>query len=113
MEREELIERLTSEEIGGSRWQRAGMDRVYFNGLGRWFGLEADYYKSGHIASAKLDGEEISNSKARKILDRVGYGKLWYDCATGKWNSRGLELEDHRRIVANILRAVENLQEVA
>ncbi len=110
---EELIQRLTSEEIGGCRWRKGGLDRIYFNGLGHWYGLEAEYYKSGHVAWARLNGEPISNSKARKILDRVGYARLWFDCTTGRWASRGLELEDHRTIVDNILRAVESLQEGA
>ena len=76
--------------VGGSRWQKNGMDRVYFNNLYTWYGLEMEYYNTGNICNAKLDGEKISNSQAKRLESEIGFGKLWFDVPTGKWMARDL-----------------------
>lgn len=57
-------------------WKRNNEDvRVYVNCWEEAIGLEVDYYNSGNIKRATLDGEKISNSAARRILS----GKVWFD----------------------------------
>ena len=70
--------------VGGSRWTKAGKDRVYFNSWRTFIDLELSYYNSGNIASATLKGEHISNSKAAKLLG--GIEKVWYDVSDGKFH---------------------------
>lgn len=66
---EELIKAL--EAKGFKRWQKNGMDRMYINGGA--LGLVCWYYKSGNIQAAELDGEKISNSKARVLKNAKTY----------------------------------------
>ena len=79
------------EAIGGNRWQKGDLDRVYFNDLADLYGLDYTTYKTGNIMSASLGGEKISNSKASKILSSLNFGKLWYDCHTNEFHHRGLD----------------------
>lgn len=95
--------------VGGSRWQKNGMDRIYFNNLYGWYGLEMETYKTGNISSASLDGEKISNSQAKKLESEIGFGKLWFDVPTGKWMARelnGREAKMIERIEANVAELV-------
>lgn len=69
---------LTTEQItvlesaGFKRWTKAGKDRLYANGkVAKTFGLEVDYYNSGSIRYAELDGDKISNAEAGRILTSV------------------------------------------
>jgi hypothetical protein len=76
-------------EIGGCPWKAAdGTQRVYFNDLPDLFGLELVYYKSGNIKSAKLDGDRISNTTARRICGDLATLKLWVDPADGTTHVR-------------------------
>jgi hypothetical protein len=95
------------EAVGGSRWQKNGMDRVYFNDLARWYGLEVELYNSGNVRSARLRGEPISNSEARRIMSRFLNAKLWWDVQSGRWEARGLDDADRDYIVSAILAEVE------
>ena len=78
------VETMTA--IGGNRWQRSDMDRVYFNNWADLAGLEVGYYKSGNISSASYKGEGISNSQAYKLLGCID--KVWFDAADGKLHVR-------------------------
>ncbi len=85
--------------IGGSRWVKNGMDRVYINDWARFIGLETSHYNTGNIASAKLDGERISNSEAGRLLGMVD--KVYFDAADGqvhiKWGwgqARSMDRDD-------------------
>ena len=63
---------------GGKPWTSAtGAVRVYFNDLADLFGLGLSFYGTGNINSASLDGLEISNSYAKKILADLGALKVW------------------------------------
>ncbi|MGW3072384.1 hypothetical protein [Kitasatospora sp. NPDC001132] len=76
---------LTAEMIvalGGRRWQKNGMDRVYLNNWSEFTGLDVSYYGTGNISSATWHGEHISNSQARLILGSLT--KVWFDSADGK-----------------------------
>ncbi len=64
---------------GGNRWQKNGMDRIYFNNIAERAGISANRYKSGNISSASLSGKGISNSKAREIISTLESGKVFYD----------------------------------
>ena len=55
------------EKKGFSRWTKGNMDRLYFS-LEKSGALELDYYKSGNLRSADLEGERISNAEACRLL---------------------------------------------
>ena len=72
-----MYDRLSDKEIayleakGFRRWTKAGMDRLYVPATK--LGLEIRRYKSGNIASATFNGEPISNSDARRLMDAKTY----------------------------------------
>ena len=72
------------EAAGGNLWEKGAMRRVYFNNLPALIGLELDKYKSGSIASAKLNGETVSNAEAGRIIE--GLGKVWFDMNDGEFH---------------------------
>ncbi|WP_289932849.1 hypothetical protein [Lactobacillus delbrueckii] len=55
------------EKKGFNRWTKGDMDRLYFS-LEKAGALEVDYYKSGNLRSAYLNGERISNAEACRLL---------------------------------------------
>ena len=55
------------EKKGFNRWTKGDMDRLYFN-IEKSGDLGLDYYKSGNLRSADLDGERISNAEACRLL---------------------------------------------
>lgn len=72
--------------IGGSRWQRNGMDHVYFNDWAELASIETTRYGTGNISSAAYQGEGVSNSQGYKLLGSID--KLYYDANTGKIHCR-------------------------
>ncbi|MFD5940240.1 hypothetical protein [Streptomyces griseus] len=72
--------------IGGNRWQRNGMDRVYFNNWAAFAGIETTRYNTGNISSASYQGAGVSNSQAYKLLGTID--KVWFDAADGKIHGR-------------------------
>lgn len=61
--------------IGGKPWKpKQGPERVYINDWHRLAGLEIEYYKTKNIRSATLNGEPISNAKARMYCQ----GKVYF-----------------------------------
>lgn len=72
--------------LGGSRWQRNGMDRVYFNNWAALAGLELSHYGTGSISGATWQGELVSNSQGYKLADSID--KLWFDVTDGKLYGR-------------------------
>ncbi|WP_458089462.1 hypothetical protein [Streptomyces malaysiensis] len=76
----------TMTAIGGNRWQKNGMDRVYLNDWDRYLPLEIDRYKSGNISWAAWEGETIANRQAGLILGSID--KVWFDAADGKLHCR-------------------------
>ena len=76
------------EQMGGKYWERGDKRRVYFDPaivLG-FAGLETQRYGTGNISSAKLNGEKISNSRARRIASAFHYCKFYYDCTDGEFH---------------------------
>lgn len=86
----------------GNLWERGEMYRIYFNGLDRWFGLEVTRYNSGNISSAKLDGETISNSAAKRIISNLYDAKVYWDYADGKFHGKNIDNDAFLKIVGNI-----------
>lgn len=78
------VETMTA--IGGRRWQKNGMDRVYLNDWHEFAGLEVSRYNTGNICGATWQYELISNSQAYKILGCID--KIWFDTADGKLHCR-------------------------
>ena len=95
-----LGSRLTDEQIetlekaGFRRWTKYGKDRLYASPAA--IGLELDYYKSGNISYATLNGEQTSNSYARKLLSYID--GLYIDVETSKitGSPRGIEILEER-----------------
>jgi len=69
----------------GSEWKKGEKHRIYFNGLGEWYGIKTERYNTGNICGATLDGETISNSAAKRLLGRLMDCKVWFDVPTGSW----------------------------
>lgn len=61
----------TLENYGATRWQKYGRDRLYVRRLRDLLGIEIDRHNSGNIRKATLDGEVISNARARRLLDSL------------------------------------------
>ena len=78
------VETMTA--IGGNRWTKNGMDRVYLNDWEHFAGLNVSRYGTGNISSASYQGEGISNSQAYKLLGSID--KVWFDATDGKLHCR-------------------------
>ncbi|MFE4857401.1 hypothetical protein [Streptomyces sp. NPDC056670] len=78
------VETMTA--IGGRRWQKNDMDRVYLNDWAEFAGIEVSHYNTGNISSASYQGDGISNSQAYKLLGSIE--KVWFDAADGKLHAR-------------------------
>lgn len=63
----------------GNEWQAGDKHRIYINDLMDLYGLKVEYYNSGNISAAWLDGEKISNSQARTMIDKIASITIWYD----------------------------------
>jgi hypothetical protein len=73
-------------KVGGSRWTKNGMDRLYFNDWAAFAGLTTSTYNTGNIASASYQGEHIANRQANLALGAID--KLWFDLADGQFHCR-------------------------
>lgn len=62
--------------IGGRDWKGR---RTYLNDVAALIGLDVDYYLSGNVRSAALDGRPLSNARAGELLNV----KVYLDHATG------------------------------
>lgn len=96
----------TLKQIGGSEWMKNGMHRVYFNDLPALYGLSCEHYGTGNISSAKLNGEGISNSHARKLISALS-GKFWYDVTSGTFQGQYLSKEIVATLAENVRRFAE------
>lgn len=69
--------------MGAKRWQKAGYDRLYLNNAGlKIAGLEISRYNTGHVSSAKLNGEKVSNTKGSNMASIVE--RAYIDLTSGK-----------------------------
>ena len=74
--REDIIAALTKKY---GRWTKKCyngkvLDRIYFNATD--LGMDIEYYRTGNISMAEIDGERISNCEARRILASKAYFDL-------------------------------------
>ena len=90
----EKIAELTSK--GFNRWQKGNLDRLYINAS--QLGLVCSYYKTGNISGAEFQGDQISNSQAR----RYKAAKTFIDVNTGKVYSDYPVLEEAAREIAGL-----------
>jgi hypothetical protein len=72
--------------LGGRRWQKNGMDRVYLDNWAEYAGLDITYYGTGNVNGATLDGRSIANNRAGRLLGLIE--KVWFDTADGKLHAR-------------------------
>lgn len=96
---DEKIKKLIA--IGGSEWVSGEHHRIYFNDLIQFIGLEITRYGTRNISCAKLDGESISNSEAKRILASLPI-KFWYDVPSGRFQATGGDLIKINKIAAAI-----------
>ena len=91
----------------GKRWTKGNHDRVYLNvdALANAIRLETDRYNSGNISSATLDGERISNTHAREILESLSGARAYCDARTGRlhWYAAGRESELARTAIETLI----------
>lgn len=96
-----MIKKLESK--GFKRWTKGEHDRLYANAES--FGLEVDYYKSGNISYATLNGEKISNTSAYGIKRKTS---IYIDVNDGKlYTSRTANEE----IVENVKAAIRGVED--
>lgn len=55
------------EAKGFNRWTKGNFDRLYFS-IEKSGALDLDYYKSGNLRAADLEGKRISNAEACRLL---------------------------------------------
>lgn len=67
--------------LGGRRWQKNGMDRIYLNDWTEHAGIDIDYYKSGNICYAAIDGRSVANGRISSIVGTVA--NVYFDNADG------------------------------
>jgi len=107
-----MVENIKLEDllkVGGNEWRKENMHRIYFNDMPGLYGVKVTRYNTGNVSSATLDGERISNSAARKILNKLCCGKFWYDVPTGQFMSRGLAESDARILKDAVLERLDGL----
>lgn len=73
-------------KIGGSRWTKNDMDRIYFDNWAQFAGLAISTYNTGNISCAYYQGERIANRQAGLALGAIG--KFWYDLTDSKFHCR-------------------------
>lgn len=94
----------------GNRWNKKG-DRLYLADefMLAAIGLECERYKTGNICYATLDGEQISNSRASRIISFIRLSKIYIDLETGELMNAGEHTESIAAAVNAALPAVDRL----
>lgn len=95
-------------ELGGKEWIKDDHHRIYFNraATAELIGFEVTRYKTGNIRSAKLNGSEISNRRARGVDSDLSFGKFWYDVKTDMYMQKGMSAEVASLIKEKIIEKV-------
>jgi hypothetical protein len=88
--------------IGGKEWLKDEFHRIYFNDLHELYGLECVYFSTGDVQAAWLDGERISNTRGQQLEKTLENAKVWYDVILDGFFSKGLDEEQHRKILLKI-----------
>lgn len=85
---------------GGKVWIAGDKNRIYFNNLAELLGLECEFYKTGNVSCALLDGKVISNSKGSNLFRQCRQGKVWFEA--GEFHSTGMHEENAAAIISAI-----------
>lgn len=93
-----IEERLVA--IGGKVWVAGDKNRIYFNNLAEFLGLECGFYKTGSVSWATLNGESISNSKGSNLFYQCRQGKIWFEA--GEFHSKDMNSENAAHIISAI-----------
>ena len=82
-----LVDRLIA--VGGNLWENYGKKRIYFNvsDVLAMAGYDYDCYNTGNISGATLNGERISNSEMRRVLQKFN-DNYYYDCVSNEFATR-------------------------
>jgi hypothetical protein len=74
-------------EMGANEWKAGDKHRFYFDEtlLGDLINFRVNRYNTGNISSATLNGEPVSNSKAKGFLPF----KFWFDVQAQKFFAQG------------------------
>lgn len=98
-----LTTHLTENNLGNRWTKNANLDRIYIHNhvIIAQIGLTTDRYNSGHISSASINGENISNASARQIIEGVTDAKLHYNVPTSefRWNQPHYIRADERELI--------------
>lgn len=86
--------------IGGKVWIAGDKNRIYFNNLAELLGLECEFYKTGNVSFASLNGKVISNSKGSNIFWQCRQGKVWFEA--GEFHHSGMNSDNADVIIAAI-----------
>ncbi len=86
--------------IGGKVWVAGDKNRIYFNSLAELLGLKCDFYKTGNVSSATLNGASISNSKGSNLFWQCKQGKVWFEA--GEFHNSGMNSDNADAIIAVI-----------
>jgi hypothetical protein len=78
------IENMTA--IGGSRWTKNSLDRVYLDGWTRLAGIITEHYRTGSIGYAEINGRPIANGRVGKLVSAID--KVYFDAADGELHFR-------------------------
>ena len=72
-------------KMGGREWIKAGKHRIYIavDMACKAINLRCQFYGSGNVSSATLDGDKISNCSARDM--RQTLSGMYYDVQIGKF----------------------------
>lgn len=73
-------------KVGGSRWTKGEMDRIYFNDWAEFAGLWTATYNTGNISAATYQGESIANRQAGLVLGAIE--KFWFDLADERFHCK-------------------------
>jgi hypothetical protein len=102
---------MTGFETIGNKWihPKTGEVRYYINDAWKYGGLYLDFYNTGNIAIAKLDGEKISDSEGRRLSGAIN--KCWVT-EDGKVHMTGYDLDGKYidfsdKVIAGIKAAME------
>jgi len=73
-------------KLGGTEWKKGDKHRIYFDSdvVNEIAGWKIGYYNTGNISWASFQGEDVSNTFARKNA-MTGAERLYYDVKTKKW----------------------------
>ncbi|MFA5165655.1 MAG: hypothetical protein WC481_08875 [Candidatus Omnitrophota bacterium] len=93
-------------KAGGKEWKTETMHRVYFNNLAGILGLDCEYYKTGNIRNATLNGEYISNTKARDLIS-AATGKFFYDMKTQEFGSKYINPKMTQKLIEAVTKKME------